>query len=99
MTSLYTGQKTTHPIVESSVESDTEDTTVDTTVSKRSVNPNCVLKTFDPDVTCDKSVYDVLVPTSTISGRKEKEHERKSLPVLSFPRYFRSRNIFICYPK
>ena len=34
----------------------------DATVPKRSVNPNRVLKPFDPDAACDKSVYDVLVP-------------------------------------
>jgi hypothetical protein len=44
----------THPIVESD--------TVDATVPKRSVDPNCLPKPFDPNAACVKSVYDLLVP-------------------------------------
>jgi hypothetical protein len=43
------------------VESDTDDATVDATVPKRSVNPNCLPKSFHPDAACEKSVCDVLV--------------------------------------
>ena len=42
-----------HPIVECD--------TVDATVSKRSVSPKCVTKSFDPDTACDTSVYDMQV--------------------------------------
>ena len=48
---------TQHPIVES----DTVDATVNATVPRRSGDPNCVPKPFNPDAACERSVYDVLV--------------------------------------
>ena len=43
----------TQPMVESD--------TVDVTGAKRSVDPNCVSKSFDPDAVCEEGVYDMLV--------------------------------------
>ena len=47
----------THPIVESN----TVDATVNATVPRRSGDPNCVPKPFNPDAACETSAYDVLV--------------------------------------
>jgi hypothetical protein len=53
MTNRYTGQKTSH--IPQVVTVRYGGSSGGTTVPKRSVNPNCVSMSLDPDVACDKA--------------------------------------------